>query len=162
MHVLKSKPFDNVRNQIGFCGIWCGSCVLGNGALKELTKRYEEIVEKYGLVQWAPEDFDYNKFKKELASIQEVAFCSGCLKGGGRTDCEMRSCASNKKIDDCCRCDEFMTCKNSELLQKMREGARGANLLVKDKNVDHQEFIEKGISELKKRFPSCILLCDNH
>jgi hypothetical protein len=107
-------------------------------------------------------DFDYNKLKKELASIQEVAFCSGCLKGGGRTDCEMRSCASNKKIDDCCRCDEFMTCKNSELLQKMREGARGANLLVKDKNVDQQEFTEKGINELKKRFPSCILLCDKH
>jgi len=101
-----------------------------------LTKRYEEIVEKYGLRELAPEDFDYNKFKKELASIQEVSFCSGCLKGGGRTDCEMRNCAANKKIADCCRCDDFMTCKNSEPLQKMREGARDANLMVQDKNVD--------------------------
>jgi hypothetical protein len=127
-----------------------------------LTKRYEKIVEKYGLREWAPEDFDYNKFKKELASIQEVSFCSGCLKGGGRTDCEMRNCAANKKIADCCRCDDFMTRKNSEPFQKMREGARDANLMVQDKNVDRQEFIENGTSELKKKFPSCILLCDKH
>jgi len=159
---LKAKTFDNVRDQIGFCGIWCGSCVLGNGALKELTKRYEEIVEKYGLEEWAPKDFDFKEFKKGLVSVQEVSFCSGCLKGGGRIGCEMRSCASNKKIADCCRCDEFMKCENSELLQKMREGARVANLLVKDKNVDRRDFIEKGTSELKKRFPSCILLCDKH
>ena len=41
---LKAKAFENVQGQIGFCGIWCGSCVVGNGTLKELTKRYEEII----------------------------------------------------------------------------------------------------------------------
>lgn len=159
---MKAEAFNNVSDQIGFCGIWCGSCVLGNGALKELTKRYKEIAEKYGLEEWAPKDFDYKVFKRELASVQEVSFCPGCLKGGGRANCEMRSCASNKKIIDCCRCDEIATCKNSELLQKMRRGARDANVLVKDKGVDRQKFIEKGTSELKKKFPSCILLCDEH
>jgi hypothetical protein len=162
IRALKGKAFDNVRGQIGFCGIWCGSCVLGNGSLKELTKRYEDIVEKYGLREWAPEGFDYDKFRKELTSVKEVSLCDGCLKGGGRTDCEMRDCASNKRIADCCRCDEFMACKNSEPLQKMREGARNADLLVKDENVERQEFIEKGTSELRKKFPSCILLCDKH
>jgi len=160
--VLKPEAFDSVKDQIGSCGIWCGSCVLGNGALKELTMRYKELVERYGLEEWATKDFDYERFKKELTSVQEVPFCSGCLKGGGRTDCEMRSCASNKKIADCVECDEYMTCKNSELLQKMRKGARDANLLVKDRNVDRQEFIVKGMEELRRRFPSCILLCDKH
>ena len=98
--ILKIKPFENVKNQIGFCGIWCGSCVVGNGTLRELTKRYEEIIEKYGLKEWAPKDSDFKEFMKGLASIQAVPLCRGCLKGDGRPNCEMRVCVSNKKITD--------------------------------------------------------------
>lgn len=43
---METKPFDNVENQIGLCGIWCGSCPAGNGSVVELTRRYEEIVKK--------------------------------------------------------------------------------------------------------------------
>jgi hypothetical protein len=156
---LKVRPFSNVRNQIGYCGIWCGSCVVGNGALEELTKKYENVVEKYGLEEWAPKDFHFKEFKQGLASIQQVSSCPGCLKGGGRENCEIRRCALAKNDAECCECEEFMECKNSELLQKMREGARGANLLVKDKNSNRTEFIENGTVELRKSFPSCILLC---
>jgi hypothetical protein len=62
------KAFENVREQIGFCGIWCGSCVVGNGTLRELTERCEEIIGAYGLEEWAPRDFDYKEFLKGLAS----------------------------------------------------------------------------------------------
>ena len=159
---LKAEAFDNVKDQIGHCGIWCGSCAVGNGSLKELTKQYLEIIEKHGLEKWAPKNFDFKEFRKGLVSVSEASFCSGCLKGGGRTDCEMRSCVSNKKIANCTICDEFMTCENSKLLRMMREGAKEAKLLVIDKNDDEQMFLENGIKELKKRFPSCILLCDRH
>lgn len=30
-----TKHFDSVKDQIGRCGIWCGSCVAGNGVLQE-------------------------------------------------------------------------------------------------------------------------------
>jgi len=158
--VLKAEVFDNVRDQIGCCGIWCGSCVVGNGALKELSKRYESVVGKYGLEQWASKDFDFKEFKKGLTSIQAVSSCPGCIKGCGKIGYEIRGCALRKKMKDCCRCGEFMVCKNSEELKKMREGARGANLLVMDRNVDREEFLEKETSELRKRFPSCIQFCD--
>ena len=157
---MSTKPFDNVKDQIGYCGIWCGSCAVGNGALKELTKRYEEIIEKHGLEQWAPKNFDFKEFRKGLASVEDASFCSGCLKGGGRTNCEMRSCASNKKITNCSKCNDFMICENSKLLRMMREGAKDAKLFVIDKKDDEQVFLKKGIKELKRRFPSCILLCD--
>ncbi len=153
------EPFGNVKDQIGFCGIWCGSCVVGNGALMELTKRYEEIVEKYGLEEWAAEDFDFKEFMKGLASIQAVSLCPGCLKGGGKTNCELRNCALSKDIADCSECKEVVECENSEELQKMREGARKAGLFVKVENVDRQELLKKWTSELKGNFPSCILLC---
>ena len=95
---MKSESFENVKNQIGFCGIWCGSCVAGNGTLRELTKRYADIIKRYGLEGWAPKDFDFKEFLKGLASMQAMPLCQGCLKGDGRPNCEMRVCASNKNI----------------------------------------------------------------
>jgi len=154
---LKVKSFENVKNQIGFCGIWCGSCVVGNGALRELTKRYEEIIRNYGLEKWAPKDFDFKEFKKGLASIQAIPLCQGCLKGDGKPNCEIRNCASNKNITDCSQCDQPMACKNSEILQKMRTGARHAGLFVKTENVDRRELVGKWTSELKRKWSHYIL-----
>ena len=154
---MKAKPFENVRNQIGFCGIWCGSCVAGNGALMELTKRYAEIVKGYGLEEWAPKDFDFKEFLRGLTSIQAMPVCQGCLKGGGNQDCQIRNCASNKKLTECSKCDQPTACNNLETLQKMRTGASSAGLFVKTENVDRQELIEKWTDELKSTCPSCIL-----
>ena len=154
---MKAKPFENVKNQIGFCGIWCGSCVAGNGTLRELTKRYKEIIRRYGLKEWAPRDFDFTEFMKGLKSIETIPLCRGCLKGDGRPNCEMRACASNKNSNDCSQCDQPTACKNLEMLQEMRTGARRAGLFVKTENVDRQKLIEKWTSELKGKWPCCIL-----
>jgi len=64
--ILKAEAFENVKSQIGFCGIWCGSCVVGNGALKELTKKYEEIIKGYGLKEWAPKTLISKNLAKYL------------------------------------------------------------------------------------------------
>jgi len=157
---LIANPFENVKNQIGFCGIWCGSCVAGNGTLREIAKRYDEIIKNYGLEEWAPKDFDFKEFVKGLASIQAMPLCQGCLKGDGRQNCEMRACASNKHISDCSQCDQPTACKNLETLQKMRTGALQAGLLVKTEDINHQGLIEKWINELKSTWPHCLLLCN--
>jgi len=69
------KHFDNVKDQTGYCGIWCGSCVAGNGVLQELTERYDRIIKDYDLEQWAPKDFDF----KEHASVPGMS--KGWWKG---------------------------------------------------------------------------------
>jgi len=157
---LKAKAFENVKNQIGYCGIWCGSCVAGNGALKELTKKYEEIITKYDLEEWAPKDFDFKEFRKGLASIQVMPLCPGCLKSGGRENCEIRECASRKNITDCSECAKPEACK-IELLQKMRTGALDAGLFVKMEKVDKQELLEKWTAELRNKWPSSILFLND-
>jgi len=154
---MRTKHFENVKNQVGFCGVWCGSCVAGNGTLRELTKRYEELIKGYDLEEWAPKDFDFNEFAKGLKSIQNMPLCEGCLKGGGRPNCEIRTCAQSKNIDDCSQCDQQKTCKNLEILEKMRTGALRANLMVKVKNVNRQKLIDKWTPELKNKWPSSIL-----
>jgi len=154
---MKNMPFEDVKNQIGFCGIWCGSCVVGNGILGELTKKYEEIIKGYGLEEWAPKDFDFKEFSRGLASIQAIPLCPGCLKGGGRSDCEIRACAVNKKIADCSECDRPEECKNLKILQRMRTGAIQAGLMVKTEDTDRKVLIEKWIAEIKTKFPYLIL-----
>jgi len=144
--------FEDIKNQIGYCGIWCGSCVVGNGALVELNKRYEKIVKDYGLKEWGPKDINYKEFMKNLESIKNVSLCPGCLKGGGRTNCEMRACATDKGIRDCTECDKPEACKNVEILEKMRIGATKADLFVKTKKVDNSKLIEKWTEELKERY----------
>ena len=158
---MKAKSFENVKNQIGSCGIWCGSCVVGNGALRELTQRYEEIIKNYGLESWAPKEFDFKDFMKGLASIQAMPLCQGCLKGDGRPNCEIRICASNKNITDCNECDQPTACKNSETLHKMRSGASRAALFVKTENIDRQDLIDKWTSELRSKWPHYILFLSN-
>lgn len=42
---MATSPFANVKNQIGFCALWCGSCTVGNGVLRELTRRYKQLIQ---------------------------------------------------------------------------------------------------------------------
>jgi hypothetical protein len=154
---LIDKPFENVKDQIGFCGIWCGSCVVGNGALRELTQKYEEVIQAYGLQEWGPKDFDFKEFTKGLSSIQAMPLCQGCSKGDGKPNCEIRRCASKKKINDCTECDQPEACKHAEILEKMRTGALRANLLVKTENVDRRKLVKRWTAELQTKWPSSIL-----
>lgn len=158
---MKVKPFEDVRNQIGYCGIWCGSCVVGNGTLRELTKRYEEIIKGYGLEEWAPKDFDFKEFSKGLASIRDMPLCRGCLRGDGNPNCQIRACALKNNVEDCAECDRPTECDNVERLQRMRTGALDAGLMVKTEKVVREKLIERWTTELRRRWPSCILFSDN-
>jgi hypothetical protein len=157
MAMSKTKNYDNVKDQIGHCGIWCGSCVAGNGVLQELTKRYDEIITNYDLEQWAPKDFDFKEFAKGLKSIQNMPLCPGCLKGGGRDDCELRACVINKDIADCSECDRPDQCENMELLETMQKGAQKAGLMVKTDTTDRNTLLKEWAEKLKDSWPSSIL-----
>jgi hypothetical protein len=149
-----------VRDQIGFCGIWCGSCIVGNGALQELTRRYKELIAAYGLDEWGPKDFDYKEFLKGLESIEKAPLCSGCQKGGGRENCEMRSCAQSRKISGCRTCTELVDCEHAELLNHMRSGAIKAGLFVNSEDIDRQQLIANWTAKLRTHWPCSILFAN--
>ncbi len=130
---------------------------MGNGTLKELTKRYEELIKGYGVNEWGAEDFDGKEFMKGLASIQTLPICPGCLKGGGNDKCKIRPCASNKKIHDCNECSETTTCKNNESLQKVRTGALAVGMILKTDKNDQTQLVEKWTAEIRNKFPHCII-----
>jgi hypothetical protein len=155
-----ASGFENVKNQIGFCGIWCGSCLGGNGAILELTRKYEQTIRRsqYALEKWAPKEFNFNEFMKGIACIQAMPLCPGCRNGGGNPACEVRNCASKKSITNCSKCDGLEECKNFESLEKDYPKIREE--LKKIRNADQKEVIEKWMSELKTKWPHCLLLCE--
>jgi Protein of unknown function (DUF3795) len=152
--------YENVRAQIGYCGIWCGSCAVGNGALRELAGRLESVLNAYGVGKWAPKGFDYEEFSKGLAAIKQLPLCPGCLQGGGRENCPMRACAKAQGLDDCTLCDDRGNCGHLEVLKHMRTGARAAGLLVKNPEDDREAFLADSEIKLKSLWPSSILFSD--
>ena len=155
--MAEKKHFENVKDQIGYCGIWCGSCVAGNGVLQELTERYDKMIRDYGLEQWAPKDFDFKEFIKGLQSLKKMPLCPGCLNNGGRDDCEIRACVLNKNFADCSECDRPDSCKNKELLETMQKGALKAGLMVKIEDTDRNILLEEWMDQLKNTWPSSLL-----
>ena len=155
------EAFENVRDQVGVCGIWCGSCVVGNGTLRELTRKYRELITVYSLDEWGPKDVDYKELLNGLESIENAPLCSGCLRGGGRENCEMRSCAGHKRIRGCYTCRDIAMCKHSEPLNHMRSGAIKAGLFVNTEDVDGHELIEDWIVKLRTRWPCSILFAND-
>jgi hypothetical protein len=153
---LGFKPFETVKDQIGFCGIWCGSCLGGNGAITELARKFEEL-EPAKIEKWVPKDFDFKEFLKGLSSIQKMSLCPGCRKGGGDSACKIRICALNMQMADCGQCAKLASCENFAELEKSHPKIRED--LVEMRKEDRSELMEKWISTLSKKWPHCLLLC---
>ena len=149
--------FERVRTQIGACGIWCGSCVVGNGTLRELARRFEELAEAYGLREWAPSDLDYEQFSQGLASIRDMDLCPGCVKGGGREGCEIRACALSLGLSGCNLCPEPAACEHAAIIETMRTGALSAGLIVRPGEAGRDESVEQWTELLAEMWPSRIL-----
>lgn len=152
---MEFEPLQNVRHQIGFCGIWCGSCASGNGAIVEMARRFEKVVTGYGLEKWVPKDFDFKELMKGLTSLQATAICSGCRKGGGPPNCGVRICALEKGVNDCNECNQLVECKKFDRLLKNYPTIKEDLMKIKNKNRD--ELIAKWATEIKTKFPHCLV-----
>jgi hypothetical protein len=154
---MEDQAFQNVENQMGRCGIWCGSCVVGNGTLKTMTSRCEHIIRGYGVDEWGAKDFDGKELMKGLASIQTIPICKGCLKGGGNEVCKIRPCVIGSKLSDCTECNEMGRCENHVALVNVRTGALkvGMNIRMKEDKAGQLELMERWSKEIKERCEVC-------
>nr|MDO8098819.1 DUF3795 domain-containing protein [Candidatus Njordarchaeota archaeon] len=155
---METEHFKNVENQIGPCGIWCGSCAAGNGATIELARRFEEQAKKYELERWAPKDFDFKEFVKGLASLQKMPVCLGCKRGGGNPNCKIRECASSRKLENCGKCRQLVECKNFESLESSNPKIK--EVLRKDSRKNQKQLLTEWLPVLKTKFPHAILFLD--
>lgn len=154
---MNRKAFENVKDQIGYCGLWCGSCIVGNGTLQALTERYRGLIKGHGVEEWGltGQGMDGNGFVNALIAIENIAICPGCLKGGGNDACTIRPCAREKKVSDCVECREKATCRNLTPLERVRTGAAKAGMLVKSGRGEPD--MAAWVAELKGKFPHSML-----
>lgn len=153
---MDQAAFANVRGQIGACGIWCGSCAVGNGSLRMASQQYFEVLEGHGIEHWAPPGLDYQALSNGLSTVSDMASCPGCRKGGGRDGCEMKACSATRGLSECNQCDDPV-CPHTEILDHMRSGALKADLFVNLKSGDSASLIEEWTKKLADQFPSCLL-----
>ena len=158
---MMRDAYENVQDQIGGCGIWCGSCAVGNGSLRELTSRYRGLLDAHGVGHWAPEEMDYQAFADGLGTIYDIASCPGCRQGGGRDDCPLRVCSVERNVADCSECSDIGNCAHDELLQSMRSGARKAGLFVRDPGEAKPDVLLSWKEELPATWPSLILFLED-
>jgi hypothetical protein len=138
-----TPAFDNVKEQIGHCGLWCGSCAVGNGTIRDLARRLEKLTKDYGIREWGPCEIDYTRFHKDLRLIHDQPLCAGCLKGGGKSDCEIRACAVEKGLDECTECGDISNCSNRKVLDTMRAGGLRVGMVVKNEKGSRSVFLKK-------------------
>jgi len=158
--VKKAKAFENVKTQVGYCGIWCGSCAVGNGTLRELSQGFFDLIEGHGLAHWGPKALEYDRFVKELVAMQGIPLCPGCRRGGGRTRCELRDCAQAQGLADCLACGTFKSCRHGKLLGHMRCGALKAGLFVKVRKGDSRTLVAGWTRKLKHQWPGGVLFLE--
>ena len=154
---MAPNPFANVRNRIGFCGLWCGSCIVGNGVLRELTRRYKQLIQGYGIDKWGARGFDAREFLKGLDRIQNIAVCPGCRKGGGNESCAMRPCATRIKVLDCEECGTRRNCPHREARIKVRAGARKVGMWMKTGRGEAAKLRKKRLAAIKGTFPYIVI-----
>lgn len=108
------SPFD-VENQVGPCGITCGTCLLGNGSVASSVKTTLDYIKMFGIKEWAPlvpegGNLNWEETERTLNWMIKYAYCAGCEEGGGPPDCAIRLCAYEKGYDLCNTCSELDEC----------------------------------------------------
>ena len=113
-----------MNKNIGFCGIDCSKCELGNKTISENAETLKKRVENYGISQWYQlvpvadnEKFSFDELNKGLAWLVKYAACPGCQNNGGPPMCSVRMCAREKNFENCSSCDSIDTCKKMDFLE---------------------------------------------
>ena len=137
---------ERIKGQAGPCGIICGSCPLGNGAVAESASRTRKNIADYKIATWSPfvpggEAIDWAAVDRGLDWLEKYAVCPGCGNGGGAPDCTIRICARERGIDMCSSCLDLDGCTKFEWLQE--HGTQLKEMLMEGRGLSREEYMKK-------------------
>ncbi|HOI70404.1 MAG: DUF3795 domain-containing protein [Methanothrix sp.] len=136
---------DSDKPEVGPCGIVCGFCPLGSGAVAETAERARGFLEGCNIPDWAPlvsEEgcgIDWHQVVEGLEWMRRYALCPGCESGGGPPDCPIRVCAREKGLDLCSFCGELESCGNFGWLGDRGEEMKDA--MRRARGVSREEYV---------------------
>lgn len=94
----------------GYCGMYCGLCAMHTGEIRSVILRLKELISLYQLERVAQllggiESFP--QFTKTLDKMEKMfGECPGCRSGGGWSECPMRKCCMQKRLEFCHECKQ--------------------------------------------------------
>lgn len=129
---------SNKIDQVGYCGLTCSYCPIGNGEIAKAAEKLTKFIKDYEMencIEDLTKEFNISEFKKGLEWFSHFT-CPRCKGGGGIADCEVRNCAKEKNVEICSFCNEFPC----ELLSKFQEqvipGIIEILTQIKEKGID--------------------------
>jgi hypothetical protein len=143
--------FD-VKNQVSYCGVTCGTCGQGSGKAASTAKKVLELINEIEVTDWAHrapggEELDWAATEKTLEWMTKYTYCEGCEKGGGESDCTIRICAKEKGFVLCNECEELEGCTKFEYL-----GEKASSLkerLVENKGKSKEQIVAEAFSKIE-------------
>lgn len=154
---MDRSSFDNVKGQVGHCGLWCGSCIVGNGLLAEMTSQYERVACGHGVHKWVLKEKG-EAFVEALGTIKAVPTCPGCLKGGGDDTCQMRECTKQRGLVHCDECDMAKECPHAKSIEYMREAGTAAGMMAAINRRERALLISDENNSYFKEYPGILLV----
>jgi len=138
-----SNGFDN---HLGHCGMLCGACPLGSGAVAESASQTRKHIADCQIPMWSPfvpggEAIDWKAMDRCLEWLQKYACCAGCKNGGGPPDCTIRICARERGMELCSSCRDLDGCNRFEWLKE--HGQEAKENLKDNKGLSEEEYIKK-------------------
>ena len=135
-----------IQNQFGPCGILCGSCPLGGGAVAKSAKQTRKHISDCQIPMWSPfvpggEAIDWAAVDKALDWMTTYARCAGCRNGGGPPDCAIRICAQERGYELCSSCADLEVCSKFEWLGDY--GQKVKDNLMQSRGLSREEYVRK-------------------
>jgi hypothetical protein len=129
----------DLRDLTSYCGLYCPGCELHQGRSAKQLEKLRRTPEKYSSVAGTDSPAEDQTASSDdtvegvLDSVsRQYGSCSGCKKGDGKKDCQVRSCASDRGYSTCVECIRMENCKalsrNPRALPSLRE--------IRDKGYD--------------------------
>jgi hypothetical protein len=107
------------KNLVGFCGLYCGTCGIHQGRIKQAVENLRNMIGAYGFDKIIPELAKYEPSFKHYPEFDQVmnglvrlfGECPGCIAGGGDPNCVVRQCCKQKNYATCAECTEMDACE---------------------------------------------------
>jgi len=149
---MLKEAFDQVKDQMGPCGIACAACDLGNGTVAETAVKLKQYLQRYGVPSWGSQvpgwsDIDFKKLDGSLDWVQTYTRCFGCEQGGGPPDCAIRACSREKGYELCSQCSELEGCTKFDSLGDYAHQLKAK--LKEAKGKSKKEMFSKEISGIE-------------
>jgi hypothetical protein len=132
----ESRKMTRKRDLVAYCGLYCGDCLARKGRVADMATRLRKELkdEKFERFAGAAADvplFEPLKKYSEFSAVLDLLASSRCTrtcKEGAGQKCEVKICCTEKELEGCWECGDFVECEKLVFLEGVHGIAHIRNL----------------------------------